>query len=467
MQFPKQTFWTIVTIALMIVALEYVPALQNYRLLNREVLDQLSEFHPTRAFPPEPIPTVEMKLPTQKPVKKAVEPLSDPANSLAAFYEAIERVERGEPGAKVRIAHYGDSPTTADLITADVRSLLQKRFGDGGHGFYLLAKPWAWYGHRGVDSDSSGWDIEASNLVHDKDGFYGYGGVSFRGGPGSRTRFRPKDAGTTSVEVAYRAIPGGGNLVLDACGESMGDKPTAGENEDGFALFTVPETCRDFTLRIESGPVRLYGIQFLNPASGVVYDSLGLNGAYISVLSKFLNEDHWTLQLQHYSPDVVVINYGTNESVNAAYVDKVFERELREAIRRIRTALPGKGILVMSPMDRGERNTAGVIETVPALEHLVEIESRVAKEEGVAFFNTFEAMGGNGTMAKWYSAEPRLVGADFIHPMPGGAKIIGNLLYKAMLDGYNHVKQCKNGNASGSARVLMGECPAQSVPLPH
>jgi lysophospholipase L1-like esterase len=189
--------------------------------------------------------------------------------------------------------------------------------------------------------------------------------------------------------------------------------------------------------------VRLYGIEFLKAAPGVVYDSLGLNGAYISVLSKFLNADHWQTQLQHYAPDVVVINYGTNESVFAAFVDKVFEKELREAIRRIRVALPGKGILVMSPMDRGERNENGQIETVPALQRLVEIEARVAKEEGVAFFNTFEAMGGNGTMAKWYSSEPRLVGADFIHPMPGGAKIIGNLLYKAMLDGYNRYKTAK------------------------
>jgi hypothetical protein len=58
----------------------------------------------------------------------------------------------------------------------------------------------------------------------------------------------------------------------------------------------------------------------------------------------------------------------------------------------------------------------------------------------VAFFNTFEAMGGEGTMGRWYSAEPRLVGADFIHPMPAGAKIVGELLYNALRDGYNQYK---------------------------
>ena len=71
---------------------------------------------------------------------------------------------------------------------------------------------------------------------------------------------------------------------------------------------------------------------------------------------------------------------------------------------------------------------------------LVKLESKVAGESGVAFFNTFEAMGGEGTMAKWYNGEPRLVGADFIHPMPAGARIVGELLYNALGDGYNEYK---------------------------
>ncbi len=447
MEFPAKTFWTVLTMFCMVAGLAYSPELKNYRLMNWDAVKQVADFVPSRAMPPAPIAEAVLKagrpLEKKQQVRERVEPLSDPANSLGAFYEAIERVESGTPGARVRLAHYGDSPTTADLITADVRALLQKRFGDAGHGYYLMAKPWAWYGHRGVESDSSGWDIEASNLVRNKDGFYGYGGVSVRGGPGARARFRLKDGGTTRVELGYRQILGGGEIVLEACGERMGGKSTAGEVGDGFAEFAVPDACRDLTVRVEGGTVRLYGVDFLKAGPGVVYDSLGLNGAYISVLSKFLEEEHWQEQLHHYAPDVVVINYGTNESVYAAFVDKVFEKELREAIRRIRVALPGRGILVMSPMDRGERNTSGRIETVPALQRLVEIESRVAREEGVAFFNTFEAMGGNGTMAKWYSSEPRLVGADFIHPMPGGAKIIGNLLYKAMLDGYNRYKTRK------------------------
>ena len=448
MEFSSKTFWTLASMVAMVAGLEYAPELKRYVLLDWDDVEQVTEFRESRLRPREPIAEAEVKRKpgtamVQRGMRVSVEPLSDPANSLRSFYEAIERVERGEEGVRVRVAHYGDSPTTADLITADVRSLLQKRFGDGGHGFHLIAKPWAWYGHRGVDSDSSGWDIEASNLSRHRDGYYGYGGVSFRGGSGARAKFRWKEAGYARVEIAYRKQESGGSFVVEGCGERLGEQDTAGEAQDGFAEFELAGECRDVVVRVESGAVRLYGLQFLKPGSGVVYYSLGLNGAYISVLAKFLKAEHWIAQLQHYAPEVVVINYGTNESVYAAFVDKVFEKELRETIRRVRVALPNKGILVMSPMDRGERNSAGQIETVPALQRLVELERKISVEEGVAFFNTFQAMGGNGTMAKWYSSEPRLVGADFIHPMPGGAKIIGNLLYQGMLDGYNRYKTGK------------------------
>jgi hypothetical protein len=43
-------------------------------------------------------------------------------------------------------------------------------------------------------------------------------------------------------------------------------------------------------------------------------------------------------------------------------------------------------------------------------------------------------------MARWYNAQPRLISADFIHPTPGGAKLVGNLLYQAIADGFTRYK---------------------------
>ena len=46
------------------------------------------------------------------------------------------------------------------------------------------------------------------------------------------------------------------------------------------------------------------------------------------------------------------------------------------------------------------------------------------------------AMGGEGTMGRWYHAQPRLVSADFMHPMPAGAAIVGGLFESALVKSY-------------------------------
>jgi len=109
-------------------------------------------------------------------------------------------------------------------------------------------------------------------------------------------------------------------------------------------------------------------------------------------------------------------------------------------VNRLRRALPNVSLLLMSPMDRAERVAGGDIVTLATIPKLVAIQERVARDTGCAFFNTFEAMGGSGTMARWYETHPRMVAADFIHPSPAGAKLVGNLLYQAIYDGFTKYK---------------------------
>jgi hypothetical protein len=86
-------------------------------------------------------------------------------------------------------------------------------------------------------------------------------------------------------------------------------------------------------------------------------------------------------------------------------------------------------------MDRGEL-VSGEILTPPAMEKLIAQQQKIAAETGCAFFNTFEAMGGAGTMGRWYQARPRLVSADFMHPLPAGAAIVGGLFEGALVRSY-------------------------------
>lgn len=367
--------------------------------------------------------------------------LVDPANDLSYFYSTLERTERKEPGAVTRIVHYGDSPTTADLITGDVRRLLQHRFGDAGHGFSLVDKPWAWYEHRDVGLRGTGWTITAASQAGKSDGLFGLGGVSFQGSGESSSQIVLRDPSHTTIEVDYLEQPDGGNFSLLADGVVLGGVRTEGAaRASEFATFHLPAAgARSIEIRAY-GTVRIFGVILGKPGPGISYDSLGMNGAHVAVLGHVFNERHWAEQLQHRRPDLVIVNYGTNESGFASFVGGTYEKELRVVVARIRKAVPGVSLLLMSPMDRGERAPSGEIVTLATIPKLVAIQEQVARDTGSAFFNTFDAMGGNGTMARWYEGHPRMVAADFIHPSPAGAKLVGTLLYQALYDGFTKYK---------------------------
>jgi hypothetical protein len=91
-------------------------------------------------------------------------------------------------------------------------------------------------------------------------------------------------------------------------------------------------------------------------------------------------------------------------------------------------------------MDRGYRTGPGEIETMATIPRIVATQRRVARATGCGFFDTFTAMGGAGTMARWYDSTPRLVSADFTHPLPAGARKVGVLLDQALESGYRQFK---------------------------
>ncbi len=363
--------------------------------------------------------------------------LTAPPGSLSTFFEALTRTDRKEPGAVTRILHYGDSPTTADSITADVRSLLQARFGDAGHGFLLIAKPWAWYGHRGIQLSASGWKIEPASMSRAKDGAHGLGGVSFRGNTGAKSNVRLPDSAHTQVVVYYWAQPGGGTFELRSGDQVLRSVSTAADEPGpAFAEIALPAGTSDVDLAVTAGSVRAFGYRFDKPGPGVQYSSLGINGAQVQMLVRYFEVNQWTANLRHEQPDLVILNYGTNESIFPDYVRKQYPTELRTVISRLRTALPNASIMLMSPMDRGVKSSGGEISTPETLPALIEVQRRVAAETGCAFFDTFDAMGGAGTMARWYNEQPRLVSADFMHPLPAGAARVGALFERSLLKAY-------------------------------
>ena len=360
---------------------------------------------------------------------------------LDSFYEALESTARGDAGAVTRIAHYGDSSIATDLWTFTMRRTLQRRFGDAGHGFILISRGTMPYGHRDIRHRANdAWTLKEIVADQDRDGLYGYGGVAYLGTRGAFAEFGTDDRGPVGSRasrflVYFRRAPLAGRVQLRVDGEIVRELDTRGPDGDAVEIFDTLDGAHRFGLRVlGGGPVRLYGVALERPGPGIVYDSLGLVGARGRRLLNY-DPEHLQAQLRLRDPSLVILGFGGNEADDPIGRMPRYEEEVGEVIRLMR-GTPARPCLLVSPLDQEHRTPHGRVQTMPTVPRIVQAQRRAARAEGCAFFNTFEAMGGEGSMREWVRVRPRLGLDDYRHATPAGYEVIARMFYKALLKGF-------------------------------
>lgn len=359
--------------------------------------------------------------------------------ALARFFTKLKYSAERRPGAVTRVAHYGDSAVAADAISRTARRKLQRRFGDAGHGFVIVARGRMYYTHSNVQTRSSGgWEVLSVVRSQLRSGFYGYGGIQARGNTGDSASFATAEQGVgrhvSRFELYYQRFPQAGELEVSVLGlsETRQVVDMSGPRGDGFVSVKVPDGPHELQLRVRRGYARLYGVVLERDVPGVVYDALGLVGARAQ---RLLNAPapHWESQIAHRAPDLLVLGFGGNEAgSNWLEMDR-YEADLRQVVDTMRAGKPEMDCLLFGPLDQAERNSRGDVVTIDKLPRIVEVQRRVARDMGCAFFDTYAAMGGRGTFYRWYKSRPQLASSDFRHATPEGYKVVGNLYYKALL----------------------------------
>jgi len=370
--------------------------------------------------------------------------IEDPNNVLATFYDALAKAALKTPNHKVLISQWGDSCIAADGMTSAARRLLQRVFGDGGHGYMMLAANNPWYRQKDIDLSASGWTAEEFIRDQAEDGRYGYGGVAAVGYQGSKASFatvtEPASSGAVSGAAAsqmliyYLVQKGGGTLTAKVDGVEKATYDTRspdGEKVDKLDVVKVEDGAHTFELRNSGGgKTKVYGVS-IERDQGLVYDGMGTVGARDT---RWLNadKDHTERMLKMRSPDLAILMYGGNALVDDNTMEW-YEGKLTEVVRIWREALPNKACLLMSPIDHGERCRKGTC-TVPRQLDLMKVQRKVALAEGCAWFSIYDAMGGEGTIGKWL--DTGLANSDLSHPTGKGSVELGLLWYKALMKGF-------------------------------
>ncbi|MBN1145288.1 MAG: hypothetical protein JXA72_12735 [Bacteroidales bacterium] len=233
-----------------------------------------------------------------------------------------------------------------------------------------------------------------------------------------------------------------------------------------YALSKHTDTLRMVVNQPDStrSPFQLYGISLENDDPGVVYNTIGVNGARFT---SYLKCDLFRPQLSSLHPDWVIISIGTNEGNTRSFDPKAYQDEYLMFLDSVRRAAPSAAILLTVPNDSylfkryTNTNTAKIREVI----------FNIAHKYGYGVWDFYNIMGGLNSAAVWYKSG--LMGRDHIHFNKPGYLLKGDLFFSAFLTSWdNHLLQqatskylpatCLSGRQGAAAQAG----PASSIQYP-
>ena len=355
------------------------------------------------------------------------------SNYLESLYQKMDSIVLYGKG-KLNIVHIGGSHIQADIYTHQIRKRLQslEHCMNGGRGFifpYSIAKTnkpsnfrlsysgeWTYCKNtkyqRTCELGLSGISVTTTsefaaiqiNLNRDSVSAYTYTKLKV---------FHPKSAYELCIKHSDSTHYGTYDSIA------------------GFSYFEVSET-DSLNLVLEkpdsvNASFTLYGLLFENDNPGIVYHSIGVNGAK---LESYLYCGLYEQQLAEIKPDLVIFSVGTNDG-NTKYFNTVkYHSEYYNLIQRTKEAFPGTKIMITVPNDAYyykryvNKNTLQIQKVILSL----------ANENNWAVWDFFYIMGGLDSSQKWYNYD--LMRYDRIHFNQKGYLLKGDLFVTALLRGW-------------------------------
>jgi lysophospholipase L1-like esterase len=360
----------------------------------------------------------------------------------------------------VRILHFGDSHVAADFWSGEIRRRLQERFGDGGVGQVMPGRPWKNFRHSGAKSlDGDGWRTTGLKEAP-TDGVLGLSGTALfpeKDTPASALapgRDFEVTLATESDSVPVRILVDG--RPFDAVSRKVRWINSGGSD---VALLTISSrepfsgdgAPRKLSVLASPGSgTRLLGADFTSGKSGVILDSLGVNGARMTALEKWSPRMR-KLLLDRARPSLAIVSYGTNEIGAKDFTYEGFRADCVRVLKGLKADLGETPVLVTGPIDRAAvRKDGSRIPMTEAERPVVRAIREAAAETGCAFWDARAAMGGDGSMLAWMQAG--LAQADGSHLTQEGYERQGRMLADRLISSWEEHRGRKKPPADEAAR---------------
>jgi len=361
------------------------------------------------------------------------------AEFLAPFFDKLLQLENGD-SVQVRILHIGDSHIQADFLTREVRKSFQLRFGNAGRG---LVFPLRVAGtNEPADyrsSANSGWTVAKINTLNrfPDPGISGISMLSTENGAYfDITTFNHDDLDYAFDQATLIHLKD--SLQFDC-------RFTDSHPKFGYLMSALPLEPGEITtsvhfehptnyVRIQSektetgqSSITINGLILENSKPGVLYSSVGINGAHFS---DYNNSPLFYRQLKVLKPDLIIISLGTNEGADIKVTEAEITASVSAMVLNIRSLNPETCILITTPADDYFRKKYAN----PYLEAVQRALLKSAEQEHVACWDLYSITGGYGSSTEWRKAA--LMQRDGVHYNKQGYTLQGDLLYKALIDSY-------------------------------
>ena len=343
------------------------------------------------------------------------------AQYLQSFYSKMALIN--DSNKQVHILHVGDSHLQADFLTEQTRKLFNSAAARG------LAKTNSSY--MNTSKTFSDWQTKRCTKL-DNPLPIGIGGITVQtiDDTASITLTTKDEKGFNCIKIFHQNDETAFDFeVFDDMGNALTKQDyILAKNYYESTFYSNPlinsVTIKNKKTSDSQWQSLIYGFYISNGKNGVVYNSLGVNGAEY----RHYNEaKYFAEQSQALTPDLIIISLGTNEAANLKFDELTFYNQIDKLVNDLQNYNPNASILLTTPADnyRKRRHTNTIINRVS------QTIVNYCNEHNMPYWDLYKISGGYKSAKHW--KKYHLFAKDFLHYSRQGYEVQGTLLYNALM----------------------------------
>ena len=371
-----------------------------------------------------------------------------PADDDTYFDTLFDLFEQAKSeGRTYRVMHYGDSQIEMDRISSVLRQKLQELFGGSGPNMIPAIQPVATISVSQRSNSLNRYTVYGDSTTrrapHNRYGVMsqfsqviGEGSVSFSQTSHSQAFGKVKEITSVSVLLGHNSKGFSATLHCDTL-KAM-SKTLAANDSVSLITWTLPVPVKRGTIHFH-GNAEIYAV-LLDGESGVAVDNVALRGCSGAIFTR-INAQTLKQSFDLLGTKLIILQFGGNRmpGISSSKSISPYMAELEKQIEYMKEVAPEATLLFIGPADMG-RSYNGKMGTWRGLPELNDSLRAMALRNRVAYWDMFNVMGGEGSMAQWVKHRPPLAGPDYIHFTFTGAQAIGDDLAKSFTIYYDFYK---------------------------